>query len=64
MVVDSGFFGGKHASLDDVVDTVCGAIKPIPNSIHIVGLLVERGVVSLAGVSVVRGVMVAHVYWV
>lgn len=60
--VDAGFFGGKPASLDDVVDAVRGATSVNAVGNDVVGLLVERGVVSLAGVRLVGGVKVAHVY--
>ncbi len=60
--VDSDFFGGKPASVDEVVDAVRGATSVNAVGNEVVGLLVGRGVVSLAGVREVGGVKVAHVY--
>ena len=60
--VDSDFFGGKPASSDEVVDAVQGATSVNAVGNEVVGLLVERGVVSSIGVRVVDGVKVAHVY--
>jgi len=60
--VDSDFFGGKPVSLDEVVDAVRGATSVNAVGNDVVGLLVDRGVVSAAGVKVVDGVKVAHVY--
>ena len=60
--VDSDFFGGKHASVDEVLDAVRGASSVNAVGNDVVGLLIERGVVSLAGVRVVDGVKIAHVY--
>ena len=60
--VDSDFFGGKPASVDEVLDAVRGAASVNAVGNDVVGLLVEHGVVSANGVRVVDGVRVAHVY--
>ncbi len=60
--VDSDFFGGKPASVDEILDAVRGASSVNAVGNDVVGLLVERGVVSATGVRVVDGVRVAHVY--
>ena len=53
------FFGGTPASCGEVVHAVRWAMSVNAVGDEVVGLLVERGIVSLAGVRVVGGV--AHV---
>ena len=57
------FFGGKPASCGEVVHAVRGAMSVNAVGNEVVGLLVERGVVSAAGVKVVDGLRLRMFTW-